>query len=78
MKRKRYTEDLEFKISDDDDDGDNSNGPKSPSNASEQQVGSNPDHTPYIYTLFLERTSSLFLLFNWYYSLFFLYVFMYE
>lgn len=37
MKRKRYTEDLEFKISDDDDDGDDSQGPKSPT-TSEQQV----------------------------------------
>lgn len=38
MKRKRYTEDLEFRISDDDDDGDDSTGPKSPSATSEQQV----------------------------------------
>ncbi|KAL2076371.1 hypothetical protein ACEWY4_028035 [Coilia grayii] len=36
VKRKRYTEDLEFKISEDED-GDNSTGPKSPSNTSEQQ-----------------------------------------
>lgn len=38
MKRKRYTEDLEFRISDDDNDGDDSPGPKSPSTTSEQQV----------------------------------------
>uniref|UniRef100_A0A671N8Y6 Chromodomain-helicase-DNA-binding protein 7-like n=1 Tax=Sinocyclocheilus anshuiensis TaxID=1608454 RepID=A0A671N8Y6_9TELE len=36
-KRKRYTEDLEFRISDDDD-GEDSPGPKSPSTTSEQQV----------------------------------------
>ncbi len=35
VKRKRYTEDLEFRISDDD--GDDSPGPKSPT-TSEQQV----------------------------------------
>jgi len=35
VKRKRYTEDLEFKISDDDDSGDDSATPKSPS---QQQV----------------------------------------
>uniref|UniRef100_G3PPY4 Chromodomain helicase DNA binding protein 7 n=1 Tax=Gasterosteus aculeatus aculeatus TaxID=481459 RepID=G3PPY4_GASAC len=36
VKRKRYTEDLEFRISDDDDSGDDSPAPKSPS--SQQQV----------------------------------------
>uniref|UniRef100_A0A8C1WA75 Chromodomain helicase DNA binding protein 7 n=1 Tax=Cyprinus carpio TaxID=7962 RepID=A0A8C1WA75_CYPCA len=38
VKRKRYTEELEFRISDEDDDGDDSPGPKSPSTTSEQQV----------------------------------------
>ncbi|KTG03094.1 hypothetical protein cypCar_00009698 [Cyprinus carpio] len=37
VKRKRYTEELEFRISDEDDDGDDSPGPKSPSTTSEQQ-----------------------------------------
>lgn len=38
MKRKRYTEDLEFRISEDDDSGDDSTTPKSPSSSSQQQV----------------------------------------
>ncbi|KAK7945452.1 hypothetical protein WMY93_001180 [Mugilogobius chulae] len=37
VKRKRYTEDLEFKISDDGDSGDDSPAPKSPSSSSQQQ-----------------------------------------
>lgn len=37
VKRKRYTEDLEFRISEDDDSGDDSPAPKSPS-SSQQQV----------------------------------------
>uniref|UniRef100_A0A8C7IV33 Chromodomain helicase DNA binding protein 7 n=1 Tax=Oncorhynchus kisutch TaxID=8019 RepID=A0A8C7IV33_ONCKI len=40
VKRKRYTEELEFRISDEDHDGD-SPAPKSPSNNSEQQVSTN-------------------------------------
>uniref|UniRef100_A0A7N8XU94 Chromodomain helicase DNA binding protein 7 n=1 Tax=Mastacembelus armatus TaxID=205130 RepID=A0A7N8XU94_9TELE len=38
VKRKRYTEDLEFRISDDDDSGEDSSAPKSPSSSSQQQV----------------------------------------
>lgn len=38
MKRKRYTEDLEFRISEDDDSDNDSSVPKSPSSASQQQV----------------------------------------
>lgn len=38
VKRKRYTEDLEFRISEDDDSGDDSPAPKSPSSSSQQQV----------------------------------------
>uniref|UniRef100_A0A667YAV1 Chromodomain helicase DNA binding protein 7 n=1 Tax=Myripristis murdjan TaxID=586833 RepID=A0A667YAV1_9TELE len=37
-KRKRYTEDLEFRISEEDDSGDDSPAPKSPSSSSQQQV----------------------------------------
>ncbi|KAJ0058954.1 hypothetical protein NL108_003289, partial [Boleophthalmus pectinirostris] len=37
VKRKRYTEDLEFRISDDGDSGDESPAPKSPSSTSQQQ-----------------------------------------
>ncbi|XP_026168440.1 chromodomain-helicase-DNA-binding protein 7 isoform X2 [Mastacembelus armatus] len=37
VKRKRYTEDLEFRISDDDDSGEDSSAPKSPSSSSQQQ-----------------------------------------
>ncbi|MEQ2274925.1 choline dehydrogenase 7, partial [Xenotaenia resolanae] len=37
VKRKRYTEDLEFRISEDDDSGDDSPTPKSPSSSSQQQ-----------------------------------------
>ncbi|KAM8851002.1 LOW QUALITY PROTEIN: chromodomain-helicase-DNA-binding protein 7 [Spinachia spinachia] len=38
VKRKRYTEDLEFRISDDDDSGDDSPAPKSPSSSQQQDV----------------------------------------
>uniref|UniRef100_A0A667YNM6 Chromodomain helicase DNA binding protein 7 n=1 Tax=Myripristis murdjan TaxID=586833 RepID=A0A667YNM6_9TELE len=38
VKRKRYTEDLEFRISEEDDSGDDSPAPKSPSSSSQQQV----------------------------------------
>lgn len=38
VKRKRYTEDLEFRISEDDDSGNDSPLPKSPSSSSQQQV----------------------------------------
>lgn len=38
VKRKRYTEDLEFRISEDDDSGDDSPVPKSPLSSSQQQV----------------------------------------
>uniref|UniRef100_A0A9J8BIC1 Chromodomain helicase DNA binding protein 7 n=1 Tax=Cyprinus carpio carpio TaxID=630221 RepID=A0A9J8BIC1_CYPCA len=38
VKRKRYTEDLEFRISDDDDDGDDSPGPKSPTTSEQQEL----------------------------------------
>lgn len=38
VKRKRYTEDLEFRISEDDDSGDDSPTPKSPLSSSQQQV----------------------------------------
>ncbi|TNM98269.1 hypothetical protein fugu_014515 [Takifugu bimaculatus] len=37
VKRKRYTEDLEFRISEDDDSGDDSSAPKSPSSSSQLQ-----------------------------------------
>uniref|UniRef100_H3CAC9 Chromodomain helicase DNA binding protein 7 n=1 Tax=Tetraodon nigroviridis TaxID=99883 RepID=H3CAC9_TETNG len=39
VKRKRYTEDLEFRISEDDDSGDDSSAPKSPCSSSQLQVG---------------------------------------
>lgn len=38
VKRKRYTEDLEFRISEEDDSGDDSSAPKSPSSSSQLQV----------------------------------------
>lgn len=38
VKRKRYTEDLEFRISEDDDSDNDSSVPKSPSSSSQQQV----------------------------------------
>uniref|UniRef100_A0A673H5K7 Chromodomain-helicase-DNA-binding protein 7-like n=1 Tax=Sinocyclocheilus rhinocerous TaxID=307959 RepID=A0A673H5K7_9TELE len=38
VKRKRYTEDLEFRISDEDDDGDDSPGPKSPTTSELQEL----------------------------------------
>uniref|UniRef100_A0A8C8M7R0 DNA helicase n=1 Tax=Oncorhynchus tshawytscha TaxID=74940 RepID=A0A8C8M7R0_ONCTS len=50
VKRKRYTEELEFRISDEDHDGD-SPAPKSPSNNSEQQVSTNGEAERDIYVL---------------------------
>lgn len=47
MKRKRYTEDLEFRISEDDDSGDDSSAPKSPSSSSQLQARPGGLHTPF-------------------------------
>lgn len=47
VKRKRYTEDLEFRISEDDDSGDDSSAPKSPSSSSQLQVGPGGGRPPF-------------------------------